>query len=74
MSNLDYVKNVRGLKFVEKGMQVRVGDKFGVIIGGNDTGNIDVKFNGNTWSDNCHPTYDIIYFDKDGKVLADYRE
>ena len=74
--NLDYVKNQRGLNFIEKGMKVKntYDNKFGVIKGGNSSGNIDVLFDGEKKTQNCHPTWAMTYFDKDGNIIADYPE
>lgn len=74
--NLNHVKNQRGLPFVKKGMRVEIitkdGSKAGKITGGNESGNIDVKFEGTKYSVNCHPKYNIRYFDNDGNVLAEF--
>ena len=75
---LDYVKNQRGLPFVKRGMKVELNyggeTKKGVITGGNSSGNINVRFDGNKHSDNCHPTWAITYFDSDGNTLAEFPE
>jgi hypothetical protein len=76
--NLDYVKNQRGLSFVRIGMKVELNYSGktikGVITGGNSSGNLNVRFEGEKHSDNCHPTWAIKYFDDDGKVIAEYGE
>ena len=78
MINLDYVKEQRGLHFIKKGMRVELAygttKKNGVIKGGNSSGNIDVLFDGAKRTENCHPTWAIKYFDKDGNVIAEYGE
>ena len=72
--NLDYVKTQRGLDFVKKGMRVECtyNGKKGIIKGGNRDGNLDILFDGEKRSDNCHPTWAMKYFDEDGNVLAEY--
>ena len=48
---LDYIKNQRGLPFVEKGMKVVLSysgkTKTGIITGANWGGNLNVRFEGN---------------------------
>ena len=72
--NLDYVKKQRGLDFVKKGMKVQntYNGKYGVIKGGNSSGNIDVVFDGQNHAENCHPTWAMRYFDDEGNVIADF--
>jgi hypothetical protein len=76
--NLDYVKNQRGLSFIEKGMRVELAygstKKQGMIKGGNSQGNIDVLFDGEKKAVNCHPTWAMKYFDESGEVVAEYSE
>ena len=76
--NLDYVKHQRGLSFIEKGMRVELAygatKKKGVVKGGNSSGNIDVLFDGCKRAENCHPTWAMKYFDKDGNIIAEYGE
>lgn len=78
MSNLDYVKENRGLPFVKKGMKVEHTydgkTQIGKIIGGNHCGNLDVLFEGKKKSENCHPNWAMKYFDEDGNVLAEFGE
>jgi hypothetical protein len=76
MINLDYVKEQRGLKFVKKEMKVQstYSMKFGIIKSGNESGNLNVLFDGEKQVDNCHPTWCMRYFDADGNVLAEYGE
>jgi len=75
---LDYVKKQRGLPFVKIGMRVELVTanitKQGKITGGNESGNINVKFDGARHSENCHPKWNMRYFDKDGKLLAEFLE
>jgi hypothetical protein len=72
--NLDYVKKQRGLDFIKKGMKVQSthSGKFGVVKGGNESGNIDVLFDGDKRPQNCHPTWKIKYFAADGSLVADF--
>ncbi len=76
-SDLRRTAEYRGVPFVRAGMRVVVKNERGVIVGGNSSSNFDVlfdddsKYAGNTL--NCHPCWEIAYFDSDGNVLADFR-
>jgi hypothetical protein len=76
--SLDYVKTYRQLAFIEKGMRVELAygktKKQGIITGGNSSGNINVLFDGKKKPENCHPTWAIKYFDKQGNVIAEFGE
>ena len=67
------VRHWRALPFLKRGMRVEVAGKPGRITGTNGSQNLQVRFDGLKFSQNCHPTWDIVYFDKDGSVLADFR-
>ena len=73
LNDLKYVRKMRKLPFIIKGMKIEVEGKLGVVIGGNEYGNIDVKFCGSPCIANCHPTFETVYYDEHGRVLADYR-
>ena len=70
------VKVTRGLPFLKRGMKVyhHHNKRFGVITSGNDSRNINVRFDGDKFSVNCHPKWQIKYFDTDGKILADFHD
>ena len=72
--SLKNVKERRSMPFLKRGMKVEVNEKMGVVTSGNSSGNINVRFDGATFSINCHPKWETRYFDHDGKVIADYRE
>jgi len=76
--NLDFVKKQRGLPFVKVGMRVELltkdGSKAGKITGGNESGNIDVRFDGDPYSVNCHPKYNMKYFDDNGGLIAEFAD
>lgn len=74
--NLDYIKKSRGLEFIEKGMKVENTylRKVGIVKGGNSNGNIDVLFEGEKQKQNCHPTWAMKYYDKEGNLIAEYPE
>lgn len=68
----------RGIEFANIGMRVEIDGKIGTIKGFNIRANLDVVFDSNLKSTNkprnCHPTWNIKYFDKDGNVIAHFIE
>ena len=68
-SSLSYI-----LPFLKRGMRVEVNGRMGVVTSGNGSGNIDVRFDGERLSVNCHPHWRTRYFDEEGNVIADYYE
>jgi hypothetical protein len=69
----EYMKQRRGLDFIERNMRVQVDGKEGKVIG-NYGDNLLVKFEGNTRSSNCHPHWRVIYFSNDGKIIKSFGE
>lgn len=67
----------RGMGFVRLGMKVEVSGEVGTIQGMNSSANLDVKFSNQLklgrHNHNCHPTWNICYFDEHNNILADYR-
>ena len=68
------VKQARGIEFAYMGMRVEVCGKPGTIVGGNDSLNLNVVYDGWYHADNCHPWYRVKYFDKKGNIVAEYGE
>ena len=64
----------RGIDFAFMGMKVEVAGKPGVIVGANSSCNLDVCFDGECYGANCHPWHETIYYDNQGKIIADYRK
>jgi hypothetical protein len=48
------------------------GERPGVICGANGSGMLDVVFDGNDFTENCHPLYGMTYLDESGAVVAQY--
>ena len=71
--SLKNVKEKHTMPFLKRGMRVEVNGKMGVVTSGNHSLNINVRYDGNNYSQNCHPKWETRYFDKDGVVIADYR-
>jgi hypothetical protein len=67
----------RGVPFAKAGMRVQVGQSRGHIVGHNSSANFDVLFDEGPYKGarlNCHPRWEMVYFDDAGNVLFDFRE
>lgn len=68
----------RGMDWVRLGMMVEVDGEIGTIKGMNDSANLDIVFANQlkmgSGEHNCHPQWDICYFNTDGNIIADYRK
>ena len=65
----------RGIVWAEKGMKVQLEkeEKYsGIIVGMNSSGNLKVKTNKGI--QNWHPTWNIVYFDNNNKIVKDFRD
>ncbi|MDU7313111.1 MAG: hypothetical protein E7L31_17310 [Aeromonas sp.] len=66
----------RGIEFAEIGMQVEVDGAIGTIVGMNGSANLDVRFANELvygkGLHNCHPTWNVKYFDGTGQVIAHF--
>ena len=70
----DRNKEYRNIPFAYQGMRISVCGKMGTIVGSNSSCNLDVVYDGNWHTNNCHPWYETVYYDRDGSVIADYRK
>jgi hypothetical protein len=64
----------RGITFAKQGMKVKVAGNYGRIVGSNSSMNLDVLFDGHERSSNCHPYWDITYYDDDNNVIKEFKE
>jgi len=62
----------RGIEFAYIGMEIKHKDKKGVIVGHNHCSNLDIVFEGDTYSQNCHPRYEMSYYHNN--VMVKYFE
>lgn len=66
----------RGIEFARLGMMVEVNGEMGTIQGTNGSANLDVLYTNQLKHGedlhNCHPTWNVKYFDQDGKVIAHF--
>jgi hypothetical protein len=62
----------RGVPLATYGTEVELRGKRGFIVGVNDSCNFDIKFENGIF--NCHPNYELVYFDDHGNVIYDFRK
>jgi len=72
--SIGQVRKSRGLPFLKVGMRVfsTHNGKYGKVTGSNSSMNINVKFDGDNHTQNCHPLWKIAYLDIDGNEVARY--
>jgi len=66
----DYTCKYRGIEFAYIGMRCEVNGRKGTITGASTSCNLDVCYDGDSYSFNSHPYSKFLYFDKDGKLIA----
>ncbi|TCW35325.1 hypothetical protein EDC32_10837 [Laceyella sacchari] len=71
--SLSYVKSFYGLDFIKRGMKVRTPKGTGTVTAAYKT-YIRVRLDGEKRPDVFHPTWEMVYYGADGRVLADFRE
>lgn len=68
----------RGIEFARLGMMVDVNGDMGTIQGMNGSANLDVLFTNQLKhgkrNHNCHPTWNVKYFDESGTLIAHFAE
>ena len=64
INGFNRMKEMRGIDFIRLGMRIEVNGKPGIIIGYNDSLNLDVCFDGSLNKCNCHPHWRMKYFDR----------
>ncbi|WP_257205744.1 MFS transporter [Bacillus cereus] len=67
------MQNFRNLHFAYMGMRVNVADMWGTIVGNWKT-NLFVLFDGEIEKHNCHPYWEIAYYDDEGDVVRNYQK
>lgn len=75
---IEDMKRLRGIDFARLGMLVEVSGDSGTIVGMNRSANLDVVFANQQKHGkrphNCHPTWEIAYFNENNEIIADYRK
>ncbi|WP_410982451.1 MFS transporter [Bacillus cereus] len=66
------MQKFRKLDFAYMGMRVQVAGMWGMIVGNWKT-NLFVLFDGEIEKHNCHPYWEIAYYDEEGNVVRDFR-
>jgi len=77
IEQFERMKECRNIPFAFMGMKVILksrsrGNIKGVIIGSNDSMNLDICFDGTCHKENCHPHYELIYLDNSGDIVAEF--
>jgi hypothetical protein len=67
-------REYRGLPFVKRGMRVEMDGKPGRVAGANSSANLDIIFDGDNYSQNCHPYWRMKYFGNGGEVIKEFND
>lgn len=69
------VAYLRDMPFLKREMKVRLlhDGRFGKITSGCDGANLNIRFDGEKRSFNCHPKWKMQYFDKEGNLIKEYK-
>jgi len=73
---LEIVRKQRGIPFIKRGMMVynHYNGKFGRITSANSSGNLNIKFDNENYSVNCHPLWEMTYYSSDGTIIKTFRD
>ena len=66
------IRTTRRMPWLKCGMIIEVEGRRGVVTGGNSHCNLQVRFEGQRRSVNCHPWWQTKYYGSGGEVIADY--
>lgn len=74
--SIEAVRQSRRMPWLKTGMIVEVAGRRGKIVGGNSHCNLNVRYDGESRrrKHNCHPTWQTIYYDDQGNIIADYTQ
>lgn len=75
MASIQDVRKWRGIPFIKRGMRVQHthNGRNGRISSAHGL-NLNITFDGDNFSTNCHPLWMMKYFDPAGKVIAEFKE
>lgn len=66
----------RDIEFARLGMMVEVNGEMGTIEGMNANANLNIRYtnqlNRGAHLHNCHPTWNVKYFDQEGNLIAHF--
>lgn len=68
---IDRVCLQRGLPPIKKGMRCEVEGRQGKVIGGNCSANLNIRFDGERFTRNCHPYWKMKIYNADGVAVWD---
>ena len=71
---MEAFRKYRGMPFVKLGMRAEFthsGQK-GRIAGANSSANLNIIFDAQKHSENCHPNWMMKYFDDKGQLIKEY--
>lgn len=74
IEDFDKMKKYRNIDFIYQGMKINVCGKDGIIVGYNSGMNLDVVFNNNIYTDNCHPHWETTYYDINNKIIKCFKK
>ena len=65
----------RNMNFVKRGMRVyhTHNKRWGRISSTNNSGNLNIIFDGDKYSQNCHPHWKMQYYDDKGNLIKEYK-
>lgn len=69
---IEALRKARQMPWLRRGIEVDIEGRRGKVVGANSSYNLQVRFNGDRRSCNCHPWWQTTYY-SDGKVIADYK-
>jgi len=71
---IERFRKLRGMSWVKRGMRVEhtYNGKKGRVSGANSSANLNITFDGQSYSENCHPWFMMKYFDKQGNIIKEY--
>lgn len=62
------------MPFVKRGMRVEhtYNGRKGRVSGANSSANLNITFDGDSYSQNCHPQWKMKYFSVNGRLIEEY--
>ena len=71
---LEQVRRGRNMPWLRRGLLIDVNGERGIVVDGNTSMNLQVKFLAANQAQNCHPTWETTYYDEHGTLLAEYKK
>jgi hypothetical protein len=73
---IEDIRKKRFMPFLKVGMRVFNihNQMFGKVTGANNSQNINVKFDGDKHTRNCHPQWKMKYFAVNGRLIEEYND